>query len=277
MLHGFTATSTGMVADRYAEAFAQVGVAALLIDPRGIGLSDGEPRQAVNEWRQARDIQAGIDYLSSMAGHVDSGRLALWGDSIGGGIALAVAAIDARVAAIIVQVPAFGPEILPADDDGTWFASIRDVLLDGDLDSFEHDVIGPLPVVSVDQDSSPSHLPTLTSFHWFINYGARYGTGWNNRATYELLRTPKSFESQPCMAHLTAPVLMIVAEDDEMPGANSDVARHCYQLVPGPKEIVEVSGGHFGLLYHDSPEFALSARAQTDFLRRQFKPLTPSR
>lgn len=273
MIHGFTATSTGMVADQYAEAFAKEGIAALLIDPRGFGLSDGEPRHAVNEWKQARDVQAGIGHLTSKTHCVDPDRIAVWGDSIGGGIALVVASVDDRVAAVIAQVPAFGPEILPTDDHGAWFATIRDILLHGDLDSFDRDVIGPLPVVSVDQDASPSHLPTLSSFHWFINYGARYGTRWDNKATYELLQTPRPFESQPCVAHIASPVLMIVAEDDEMPGANSDVARHCYQLVPEPKELIEVSGGHFGLLYHDSPEFDLSARAQTNFLRKQLKPL----
>ena len=65
---------------------------------------------------------------------------------------------------------------------------------------------------------------------------------------------------------------MVMAEEDEMPGANTDVARHCYQLATHPKELVEMSGGHFGLLYHDSAEFDRSVQVQQDFPA----PLPPS-
>ncbi|MDJ0923525.1 MAG: alpha/beta fold hydrolase [Acidimicrobiia bacterium] len=268
MLHGFTATATGMVADRYAEAFAEMGVVALLFDPRGFGLSDGEPRLAVNEWKQARDLQSGIGYVAGLGDIVDPDRIAVWGDSIGGGIALVVAAVDDRVAAVIAQVPAFGEEILPADADGEWFAMMQEVLRSGDLDAYDREVIGPLPVVSVDQEAAPSHLPTLTSFHWFINYGARYGTKWQNRATFELLETFRPFESQPCIAHVDVPLQLVIAEEDEMAGANSDVARHSFELASEPKELVQIDGGHFGLLYHDSPEFHASLEAQRGFLHR---------
>ncbi len=266
MLHGFSATATGMVADQYAEAFAEIGVAALLIDPRGFGLSDGEPRHIANEWQQARDVIAGIDHLTG-SNSVDPKRIGVWGDSIGGGVAVVVAAVDSRVQALAVQVPGFGEEILPADNDGSWFETIRNVLAVGDLDSYGRESIN-LPVVSSDQEAAPSHIPTLTAYHWFINYGARYGTNWYNRATYELLDTPRPFESQPCVPHVQAPILMVIAEDDEVPAANSNVARHCYANASEPKELLELDGGHFGLLYHDSPEFHASVEAQQDFLQR---------
>jgi alpha-beta hydrolase superfamily lysophospholipase len=268
MLHGFTATAAGMVADRYAEAFAGIGVAALLIDPRGFGLSGGEPRYAVNEWKQARDVRSGVSYLSEVVETVDPTRIAVWGDSVGGGIALVVAAVDSRVQAVIAQVPAFGGHVLPGDRDDSWFETIRSVLDEGDLDSFGREVIGPLPVVSVDQDAAPSHIPTLTAFHWFMQYGARYGTEWHNRATYELLETPRPLEFQPCVAHIDPPILMVIATKDEVPAANSDVARHSYHRAREPKELLEIDGGHFGLLYHDSPEFKRSVEAQQDFLQR---------
>ena len=267
MLHGFSATATGMVADRYAEAFAEAGVAALLIDPRGFGLSDGEPRLVVNEWQQARDVIAGIDYLTG-ENSVASDRIGVWGDSIGGGVAIVVAAVDSRVQAVVVQVPGFGEEILPADNDGAWFETIRSVLAAGDLDSYGRETID-LPVVSNDQEAAPSHIPTLTAYHWFINYGARYGTNWHNRATYELLDTPRPFESQPCVPHVRAPILMVIAEDDEVPAASSNVARHCYGEANEPKELLELDGGHFGLLYHDSPEFGTSVEAQASFFQRK--------
>lgn len=268
MIHGFTATATGMVADRYAEAFADAGVAGLIIDPRGFGMSDGEPRHAVNEWKQVRDYRAGIDYLAGLDA-IDPQRIAVWGDSISGGVALVTAAIDERVAAVVVQVPAFGEEVGTSHDDEAWFEMIRDVVESGDLDQIPRTIEGPLPVVSVDQVDAPSLIPTLTAFHWFISYGARYGTRWHNRATFELLDTPWPFEALPCMAHIDAPILMVVATEDDVPGADSRVARHHFELATAPKELFEIDGGHFGLLYHDSLEFNTAVQVQQEFLRRQ--------
>ncbi len=265
MIHGFSATSTGMVADRYAEGFAESGAVALLFDPRGFGRSDGEP-QLIDPWRQARDYLAGIDFLQSSRCPSPDHRIGVWGDSMSGEVALVVASVDPRISAVIVQVPALGDEIIR--NGAGAFESIRDVFLDDDLDMFEQTLEGPLPVVSADQSGTPSMLRPLTAFHWFISYGARFGTGWQNQATVATLNTPVPFSAQSCIAHVEASLLMIVAEEDEMPGANADVARHCFKLAPHRKELVQVGGGHFGLLYHDSQEFRISVDAQCDFVGR---------
>ncbi|MEN8114753.1 MAG: alpha/beta fold hydrolase, partial [Actinomycetota bacterium] len=182
MVPGFSASSRFTVFDLYAEAFADIGVAALLVDARGFGLSDGEPRHEINVWNQARDYRAAIEFLHDMDG-IDPNRIAVWGVSLSAAVAAVVAAVDPRVAAAVLQVPAFGDDLSPHDSDGSRFASIRDTVLDADLGSFERTVDGPLPIVSPTQLSMPSFVRSLTAFHWFINYGARYGTGWENQAT----------------------------------------------------------------------------------------------
>jgi hypothetical protein len=55
---------------------------------------------------------------------------------------------------------------------------------------------------------------------------------------------------------------------DEMAGANPSVARAVYEAAAGPKEIVEIDGGHFGLLHHPSVWFDDASAAQRDFLLR---------
>jgi hypothetical protein len=62
---------------------------------------------------------------------------------------------------------------------------------------------------------------------------------------------------------------MVVAEDDEMDGADSDVARHVFDRANAPKGRFEIAGGHFGALYHDSPEFNASASAQQRFVQER--------
>ncbi len=266
MVHGFSATANRMVADCYAAAFAEHGIAALLIDPRSFGRSEGLPRCEINVWQQARDYRAAVDYLLDRSGDIDRDRIAVWGDSLSGKVALVVAAVDPRLAAIVVQVPGCGAEVIePAP---ARYESIRGTVLHADLDKFQRTIEGPAPVVSFDQAGSPSLLTPITAYRWFLTYGAQFGTGWENRATVAVLDTPTPFEVFSCMAHLSAPLLMVVAEEDEMPGADADVARHAFSLAPNPKELVQIGGGHFGLLYEDSPEFEVSVGAQTEFLVR---------
>ncbi|MEX2271777.1 MAG: hypothetical protein WD690_09915 [Vicinamibacterales bacterium] len=50
-----------------------------------------------------------------------------------------------------------------------------------------------------------------------------------------------------------------------MPGAVPAIARDAYDKLAGPKQWLDVNGGHFGLLYHPSSEFDQSSSAQADF------------
>jgi pimeloyl-ACP methyl ester carboxylesterase len=54
MAHGFTATISGMVADRYAQRLHACGLQVLLFDHRGFGLSGGFPRPPTprSPWRR---------------------------------------------------------------------------------------------------------------------------------------------------------------------------------------------------------------------------------
>ena len=265
MAHGFSATIDGMVADRFAEVFYEAGIAVLLYDHHSLGISGGEPRQQLNRWTQARGYCDAIDFVTTRA-ELDSDRIALWGDSMSGGEVLVVGAVDRRVKAVVAQVPACGREFPPEDRDGSLFELIRATLLNADFLDMPTSTRGPMPVVSFDQVGTPSLLKPLTAFRWFIEYGARYGTHWENRATVVTPETAAPFHPGLCAPHLSAAVLMMVAYDDEMPGANSDVARRVYQAAPEPKRLVEVDGGHFGLLHYPSELFTQASQAQRGFL-----------
>ncbi|MEX1037737.1 MAG: acetylxylan esterase, partial [Acidimicrobiia bacterium] len=90
MAHGTSATIP-MVADRYAEVFAQSGVSALLYDHRNLGISGSEPRQEINPWVQCRGYRDAITFASTIEDH-DPDRIAVWGDSYSGGEVFVVAA-----------------------------------------------------------------------------------------------------------------------------------------------------------------------------------------
>ncbi len=92
MAHGTSATIQ-MVADRYAEAFAEAGVSALLCDHRNLGISGGEPRQEINPWVQCRGYRDAVTFTATIDGH-DPERIGVWGDSYSAGQVFLVAACD---------------------------------------------------------------------------------------------------------------------------------------------------------------------------------------
>lgn len=264
MTHGFSATRH-MTADKYAEVFHAAGLAVLLYDHHGFGDSGGEPRQQINPWIQARGYRDAISYGRTLEG-VDASRVAIWGDSFSGGVAVTVAGIDRRVAALIVQVPAMGRELPPADPDGSLYRAFKETILSGVVEPSEGEVQGPLPVVSDDQVRRPSALQPLTAYRWFIEYGGRFATGWVNDMTRAHPNTPVAWHPGLCARHISCPTLFVVSPQDEMPGALPAVARDAYDKLAGPKEWIEIDGGHFGLLYFPSEEFERASSVQARFL-----------
>lgn len=122
--------------------------------------------------------------------------------------------------------------------------------------------------MSSDQLGTPSLLTPIQAFRWFIEYGGRHGTGWENRVTRVVPTTPAPFHGGLAARHLTSPLLMMIAPDDEMVGANPEVSHAAFNAVPGEKELVQIDGGHFGLLHHPSELFDQASKAQADFLIR---------
>ena len=270
MAHGFSATIEGMVADRYAEVFCEDGFAVLLYDHRNLGISGGEPRQQTNKWIQARGYHDAIDFVTTLP-EIDSSKIGLWGDSMSGSEVIVVASIDHRIKAIVAQVPACGGELPPSDPDGKLYKSITDTFLYGDVEGTPETTIGPMPVVSFYQKTIPSMLTPLTAYRWFIEYGGRYNTKWENSVTHVEPNVPIKFNPVLCIPYIKAALLMVVAHDDEMGRANSDVSRHAYEIAPHPKKLVEVDGGHFGIIHYPSKLFDEASQAQVDFLSEHLK------
>jgi fermentation-respiration switch protein FrsA (DUF1100 family) len=103
LAHGFAGTRAARLW-AYGERFADAGIAALVFDYRYFGDSGGEPRQNINVKRQHEDWRAAVEFARGLSG-IDTSRIALWGSSFSGGHVVAVAAEDARIAAVISQTP----------------------------------------------------------------------------------------------------------------------------------------------------------------------------
>lgn len=128
--------------EKYGARFADKGLVAMVIDYRGWGSSDGFPsivagdrvggdyhrddtrfselkadvsvkRTRLLPMKQVEDYRNAISYLQGEPG-VDPDRIGVWGSSFAGGNSVVVAALDARVKAVSVQVPALGSRAHPA-------------------------------------------------------------------------------------------------------------------------------------------------------------------
>jgi len=71
-----------------------------------------------------------------------------------------------------------------------------------------------------------------------------------------------------CVPRVRVPILFGMSPDDEMPGAVSQVTRAVFDRIPGSKDLVDVDGGHFGLLEHPSVAFDRASEAQAAWLAR---------
>lgn len=77
---------------------AQHGYGVLDLDPRGHGLSQGDPMDL--GWYGEVDVDAGVSFLSRQT-DVDPNRIAIFGTSMGGEEALTAAAFDRRIRAVV--------------------------------------------------------------------------------------------------------------------------------------------------------------------------------
>lgn len=241
MSHGFSATRA-MALPRFAEAFATAGIAVCLYDHRNLGPSGGEPRQAIDPWRQTLDMGVVVGWLAARP-EVDAERLGAWGSSFSGGEVIALAATDPRLKAVVANAPFAGLGDLGPDDHDpaeARFAAMADVLTGARTPPEVHE-IGPMAVVLEPDTEGSAFLPQPESSEWFLAHGP--GTGWQNHFTLSMSADPP-FDPFVCVSHVApAALLMVVASHDVV--ASTEVALAAFERAQEPKQLELVEGHHF--------------------------------
>ncbi len=268
MAHGFSAVKE-MRLDRFADVFARAGLAVLAYDHRNFGASDGEPRQEINPWAQARDYRYAIGWLAERP-EVDAARIGVWGSSYSGGQVLAVGACDRRVKAVVANVPFAGfpdTDLGDVPDTTRRFELLRAALLDehgnGPADT-KQNAVGPLAVVEEPGDDRPAFLPHPESSEYFLKFSAHgpEPTSWRNEATVVSAVSDPPWEPGVCAAQLApAALMMIVATHDHL--VDTAVAISAFDRAAEPKELVVIDGHHFSP--YEGAGFDLASSATTRF------------
>jgi len=242
MAHGFSAVKE-MYLDRFAEAFAQAGLASLVFDNRNFGASDGEPRQEIDPWRQVRDYRDAITYAETLD-DTDPLRIGIWGSSYSGGHVLVVGAIDRRVKCVVSQVPlisghANARRLIRAD----FIAGSQNMFDDDRRARMQGKPPAMIPVVS-EYPAGPAALPTPDSWTWFTETGRSRAPSWRNEVTLRSIEMFMEYEPGSYISFISpTPLMMVVALGDHL--TVSDQALAAYERALEPKRLAMLPSGHF--------------------------------
>lgn len=243
--------------EKYGARFAERGLVAMVIDYRGWGSSQGlvsivGPNQVGGDYHrddtrvtdfqaevkvkrtrllplmQVEDYRNAISYLQGEPG-VDPDRIGVWGSSFAGGHALVVAALDARVKAVAVQVPAIGGKNQPP---------------------------GPYQLQGKLLEDAIQRART--------GQGSQFETGFSLRRMVDVETQQAVAEYHP-MHYIqpvgARPVLFIVAQYDELIN-NQNAARAAFDMLSGPKDYIEIPGiTHFEMYIGEAFERSSHAEA----------------
>lgn len=102
LCNGFTSLKEMYLPD-IGRALAAAGFVALGFDYRGFGESEGSVGRLMPE-EQVQDVRNAVTFLHTRT-EVRADRIALYGTSFGGGVAIAAGAVDSRVRGVISSVP----------------------------------------------------------------------------------------------------------------------------------------------------------------------------
>lgn len=206
-----------LVQPRYAELFAEAGVAALVFDYRRLGASDGSPRQHIDPNDQLEDYRNAISFVERQDG-LDANRIGVWGISYSGGHVLIIAATDRRVKAVCSIVPVIdGWENMRRVHGMEGFRKLRAAVEEDREKRFDGGEPGymAMSTLNVGQELCTWPFPeTYDAFKQLQETDAPRHEHRNTVASTEMLMNYSVFPFARRI--LSTPTLMIVADEDDL-------------------------------------------------------------
>ena len=258
MAHGLGGTRAAGL-EPFARRFAESGLAVLVFDYRGFGKSDGAPRQVVDVKMQLQDWASAIAHARSLK-TIDPQRIALWGSSFSGGVVIAAAVEDGRVAAVSSQGGMLDGRAallhLLKSEGPVQLAKLSALAA---LDTARAKI--GLPRVTLPVVGAPGSMAVLTTPDSEPGYFAITPPDWVNEISLSWMLTLPLFRPNLMARRLPCPTLFCIAADDAVvpPAAVEDAARRA-----GSKaEVRRYPRGHFDIYVDEG--FEDSVRDQSAF------------
>lgn len=260
MAHGFSAVKE-MFLDKYAEKFADRGMAVLVFDYRYLGEGEGEPRGQVLPHIQLEDYRNAISWVLQQP-ETDSERIGVWGSSYSGGHVIHLGAFEPRIKAAVAQVPNIcGWRSVLKSQGIEALRMLQDVVAADRTARYPDQPVNYFPVVA--PEGEPAVLGTPDSYEFFLKTGEERTKNWVNQVTIESIE--KMIENDPADAmELVSPtaLLIVAAEQDAL--IPIELVREAFERAGEPKKLVEIPCGHFDV-YDDEPWHSQAAGAAADW------------
>ncbi|KAH0595097.1 hypothetical protein MHUMG1_07397 [Metarhizium humberi] len=251
MSPGFNATVEMLGLPTTAAAFQAAGISALVYDPRGVGLSDGEPRNNINPHVQVDDMSDAVTFMLSHSSVDRRQGVGLWGMSLGGTVAMAAAVLDPRVRWLIV--------VSPATEPTHNMVKMRQVLVQAARDR-ESQVKGNAPYMVPMLDGRgenpagfdpglerASVMRMLQAYDDANVLRAALAPHHVNRTTIGTYRHMLLWDSRHLWKLITQPVLFVIAKQDDLIGTDKQVAH--FEALQAPKRLHVADGAtHMDIL-----------------------------
>jgi len=249
-----------MLLPEVAENFQRAGITVLIYDPRSIGLSDGTPRNEIDPIKQVEDYSEALTFIGTLS-MVDPDRIAFWGMSFAGTVALCAAALDKRAKLVIAVCPLIKfyieeklPRVLAkamkdrqsqAKGNGAFY-----------LPPFARN--GDNPIGMADGGG-------LEAYNFMVNVKEKGAANFENRTTLQSYYKIVQWQPRGLM-HLIhqTPVLMLIPELDQI--SKPEDQRSLFNSFSGPKELhIAHAKGHLNVL--SGEDFPALQKLQVDFIR----------
>jgi uncharacterized protein len=207
-----------IVMPTYAERFAAIGCATLRFDYRGLGESEGEPRQHLDPWAQLEDYRNALSFAATLP-RIDKERLGVWGISYSGGHALILAAIDPRVKCAVGNIPVIdgyqSMRLVHGYGKGRFAALCR--LIDEDRERrFRGEPGGYIPHNVPDPDKQVCTWPFTTSYEFFSGAARTFAPNYQARSTIESTEMLMNYSVNDYLKRIyNTPTQMLIVEGDE--------------------------------------------------------------
>ena len=264
-----------LVQPRYAELFAQAGVAALVFDYRHLGASDGEPRQHIDPNEQIEDYRNAISYVTRQD-QFDSDRLGVWGISYSGGHSLVIAATDRRVKAVCSIVPVIdGWENMRRVHGMEGFRTLRKAVEEDREARFDGADPGymAMSTLNVGQELCTWPFPeTYAAFKTLKETVAPRHEHRNTIASTEMLMNYSVFPFVPRILNVST--LMIIADEDDL--TLWDKETEAFKAIGSQdKELFVTPTVSHMELYSDKTSLELAAEKAAGFFERKLLARQP--
>lgn len=250
--------------ERFARALNPHGYAVLAFDYRGFGLSEGERGRLVpQEW--AEDIRAGVDRLTTVS-DVDTGRLALVGWGLGGGVVITEAAADPRVRAVacLNGVADGARSTRNMHDERSWASLLDRIRADRGARTAHgrSEIADPWDIVRLNLDSATDDYVGAELYK-----APGFGSGVTLESADFLLR----FSPEKVVADI-APRPVLIVHGDRNALHKPVEARSLFAHAREPKRLEFLAGcGHTEWMFDDHPTFQQLTGLLTEFLESSLR------